>query len=70
MNIEEIINKYLDLGYIVDDVESKAVQDIILSKIYKSRFKKHITIKGGVVMHSISKDKCRATRDLDLDFLK
>lgn len=26
--------------------------------------------KGGVVMHSISNDKRRATRDIDLDFIK
>lgn len=70
MNIDTIINNYLDLGYARDDVESKASQDIILSKIAKSKFKEHITIKGGVVMHSISNDKRRATRDLDLDFIK
>ena len=70
MNIEHIINNYLDLGYEINDVESKASQDIILSKISKSKFKNHITVKGGVVMHSISNDKRRATRDLDLDFIK
>ena len=70
MNIENIINNYLMLGYSSGDVESKVAQDIILSKISKSKFKEHITIKGGVVMHSISKDKRRATRDLDLDFIK
>ena len=31
---------------------------------------KNVTIKGGVVMYSISNDKRRATRDLDLDFIK
>ena len=70
MNIEHIINNYLGIGYETNDVESKASQDIILSKISKSKFKNHITIKGGVVMHSISNDKRRATRDLDLDFIK
>lgn len=70
MNIENIINNYLDLGYAPEDVESKASQDIILSKISKGKFKEHITIKGGVVMHSISNDKRRATRDLDLDFIR
>lgn len=70
MNIESIINKYLILGYEPDDVESKASQDILLSKMSKSKFREHITVKGGVVMHSISKNKRRATRDLDLDFIK
>lgn len=45
-------------------------QDIILNKISESDFKNNITIKGGVVMHNISKDVRRATRDLDLDFIK
>ncbi|MGM9850508.1 MAG: nucleotidyl transferase AbiEii/AbiGii toxin family protein [Bacilli bacterium] len=70
MNIKNMIRKYRNEGYVVADAESKTAQDIILSKISKSKFKEHITIKGGVVMHSISKDKRRATRDLDLDFIK
>lgn len=70
MNIKDLIRQYINEGYALDDAESKVSQDIILSKIFKSKFKEHITIKGGVVMHSISKDKRRATRDLDLDFIK
>ncbi len=70
MNLEDALNNYLNLGYENEDVESKVCQDIILSKISKSNFKKYITIKGGVVIHSISNDKRRATRDLDLDFIK
>ena len=70
MNIRDLIRIYRNDGYVIADAESKVCQDIILSKISKSRFKEHITIKGGVVMHSISKDKRRATRDLDLDFIK
>lgn len=70
MNINDIIRKYVDNGYKLDDAESKTCQDIVLSKISKSKFKEHITVKGGVVMHSISNDKRRATRDLDLDFIK
>ena len=31
---------------------------------------KNVTIKGGVVMYGLSNDKRRATRDLDLDFIK
>ena len=70
MNIKNLIKQYMDEGYTLLDAESKVAQDIILSKISKSKFKKNITIKGGVVMHSISRDKRRATRDLDLDFIK
>lgn len=70
MNIEEMINEYVIRGYDYADASSKVCQDILLLKISNSSFSKHITIKGGVVMHSISKDIRRATRDLDLDFIK
>lgn len=70
MNIEELVHNYLKSGYGIIDAESKVCQDIILLKIANSRFSKNITIKGGVVIHSISNDLRRATRDLDLDFIK
>ena len=70
MNLEELILEYINTGYDYTEASSKVSQDIILFKIFNSNFKNHITIKGGVVMHSISKDIRRATRDLDLDFIK
>lgn len=70
MNIEELINNYIKAGYGIIDAESKVCQDIILLKIANSRFSKNITVKGGVVIHNISNDLRRATRDLDLDFIK
>lgn len=70
MDLNDLIQKYIDNGYKRIDATSKVSQDIILLKISKSNFKEHITIKGGVVMHNISKDKRRATRDMDLDFIK
>ena len=41
MNLEDALNNYLNLGYENEDVESKVCQDIILSKISKSNFKKY-----------------------------
>ena len=70
MNLEDIVRKNVEEGYELIDARSKVAQDIILSKISKSEFKKNITIKGGVVMHSISNSVRRTTRDLDLDFIK
>ena len=70
MNLNDLISEYMKLGYKRIEASSKVCQDIILSKISKSNFKDNITIKGGVVMHNISKDIRRATRDLDLDFIK
>lgn len=70
MKLEEYVRKYINEGYELNDARSKVAQDVILTKICKSKFKNHITIKGGVVMHSISNSIRRATRDLDLDFIK
>lgn len=70
MNLTELVNNYLSLGYELGDAQSKVCQDLILYKIGKSKYVHNITIKGGVVMHNISKNKRRATRDLDLDFIK
>ena len=70
MNFDDLRKEYENLGYEYEDAEAKICQDIILFGISKSKFKNHTTIKGGVVIHSISKDKRRATRDLDLDFIK
>lgn len=70
MNLNDLVNNYLSLGYEIDDAQSKVCQDLILYKIGKSKYAHNITIKGGVVMHNISKSTRRATRDLDLDFIK
>lgn len=70
MKLEEYVRKYINEGYELNDARSKVAQDVVLTKICKSNFKSHITIKGGVVMHSISNSIRRATRDLDLDFIK
>ena len=70
MDLEDCVRKYINEGYTLNDARSKVSQDVILIKIAKSNFKNHITIKGGVVMHNMSNSVRRATRDLDLDFIK
>lgn len=70
MNIEIIRQKYIELGYTRPNAIAKVCQDVILNLISKSTYFKNVTIKGGVVMYSISNDKRRATRDIDLDFIK
>lgn len=70
MNLNELVSNYLTHGYEIADAESKICQDLILYKIGKSKYAHNITIKGGVVMHNISKNMRRATRDLNLDFIK
>ena len=70
MDIYELVNKYISAGYSEDDAIPKVAQDIVLLKIGNSKYNKNITVKGGVVMHNISKDMRRATRDMDIDFIK
>ena len=70
MNLGELVKSYINIGYKMIDAEAKVCQDIILIKISKSPFYNNVTIKGGVVMHSISNDKRRATKDLDIDFIR
>lgn len=70
MDIYKAVNKYISAGYSEDDAIPKVAQDIVLLKIGNSKYNKNITVKGGVVMHNISKDMRRATRDMDIDFIK
>lgn len=66
MNLQALIQDYISDG----DASAKVCQDLILTAISNSKYSQNITIKGGVVMHNLSNDKRRATRDLDLDFIK
>lgn len=70
MNLNKVFNDYLNNGYSRAFAISKTCQDIILSKINNKGLNKNVTIKGGVVMMAISKDKRRATQDLDIDFIR
>ena len=70
MNLNAIFNNYLNIGYSSANAMAKTCQDIILYRISNSNLNRNVTIKGGVVMHSISKDKRRATQDLDIDFIR
>lgn len=51
-------------------VQAKLCQDIIIKAIAQSSLNRNVTIKGGVVMRSLSKNARRATQDLDLDFIR
>ena len=70
MNLNTLFNKYLNDGYSRAFAISRVCQDVILFKINNSNLNSHVTIKGGVAMMAISKDKRRATQDLDIDFIR
>ena len=48
---------------------ARVCQDVILKAIADGPLSRNITIKGGVVMQSMTNDIRRTTRDIDLDFI-
>lgn len=62
--------KYRDAGYSDRNADARVCQDIVLKAIEQSDLGKNVTIKGGVVMRSITGNVRRATEDLDLDFIR
>ena len=44
-------------------------QDIIINRIYHSKYSDKITIKGGVVMFHLTNNIRRATVDIDMDLI-
>jgi hypothetical protein len=65
-----LIDDYRRVGYPSFLAVSTACQDILIAKIAASSLKTNVTVKGGVLMHSMSGSERRATRDLDLDFMR
>lgn len=59
--IKEMIRQANEDGYVDDNAEAKVCQDVVLKAISESTLSRNVTIKGGVVMRSISKDARRAT---------
>lgn len=70
MNLREIRDSYIDDGLSYDAATARTCRDVVLTLIAASRMACHVTVKGGVVMQQISSDTRRATRDLDLDFVR
>ena len=70
MNLLDEVDKIKKDGYSEANAEAKLCQDIIIKAISKSSLNRNVTIKGGVVMRSLSKNARRATQDLDLDFIR
>ena len=65
MNLRDEVDKIKKEGYSEANVEAKPCQDIIIKAISQSSLNRNITIKGGVVMRSLSKNARRVTQDLD-----
>ena len=69
MTLQEQVNLLVGIGYKHLTAQAKVAHDVVLLAMYKSGFKAKSTIKGGVVMSSITGDIRRATMDMDIDFV-
>ena len=68
--IREMIRQAKNDGYSDENAEAKVCQDVVLKALSESTLSRNATIKGGVVMRSISRDARRATQDMDIDFIR
>ena len=69
-DLETWIDSFRKEGYSPVSAAARVCQDIVLKSIAASGFGNCITVKGGVVMRSITGSIRRATQDLDLDFIR
>ena len=65
--IREQIDAHLAAGYRSDTANAKVAHDIVLLAMQRCGFKANSTVKGGVVMSSLTGDVRRATMDMDID---
>ena len=70
ISLGEEISKAIKVGYSEANAAAKVCQDVILDAISRRQFNRNITIKGGVVMRSITNNIRRATQDMDIDFIR
>ena len=69
MNLQEMMDNYSSEGLSRPLAASRVCQDIVLKAISEGALCRNVTIKGGVVMRSLTKSIRRATNDIDLDFI-
>lgn len=69
-DIKQMLKTAEKEGYKDENAEAKICQDIILMALSKSPLCRNATIKGGVVMRSLSRSARRATQDMDIDFIR
>lgn len=70
IQLTDMIEAIRKEGYNDLSAEARVCQDVVLKAIASSQFNNNITVKGGVVMRSITGDARRATQDMDLDFIR
>lgn len=68
-SIQQMMEIYYEEGLTRELAAARVCQDIVLKAISVGPLSRNITIKGGVVMRSLTNNNRRATRDIDLDFI-
>lgn len=68
--LQEWLTSIEKQGYRGANARARLCQDIVLEAISKGKLSRHVTIKGGVVMRSLTGDIRRATQDMDIDFIR
>ena len=68
-NLEELAAEVRDDGYSEVNAEARICQEIVLKTIAQGSLSRNVTVKGGVVMRSITGNVRRATQDMNLDFI-
>ncbi len=69
MNLQQMMEMYYEDGLTRELAAARVCQDIVLKAIATGPLNRNVTIKGGVVMRSLTNNNRRATRDIDLDFI-
>ncbi len=69
MNLREMMDEYSEEGLTRELAAARVCQDIVLKAMAEGPLSRNVTIKGGVVMRSLTQNNRRATQDIDLDFI-
>lgn len=69
MDLRKMMDIYYKDGLSRELAAARVCQDIVLKAIAAGPLSRNVTIKGGVVMRSLTNNNRRATRDIDLDFI-
>ena len=69
VTLNEQIAALIKSGYRRPTAQAKVAHDVALLAMDRAGFKANSTIKGGVVMSSLTGDMRRATMDMDIDFI-
>lgn len=69
VNLKDMMDFYYEEGLTREFASARVCQDIVMKAISEGPLNRNVTIKGGVVMRSITNNNRRATRDINLDFI-